>query len=315
MSNAPALSPDNPWDRFQLETETMCTRPASKWAAAAILAAATVASSLPAAAQLPAERLLFQPNLQTDLRPTLESPMTLGVRGKLQAPAPVWTRDGLWATRPERLWGLARAQAAGLPTWDPSTRAWYAWALGALVEVRPDGSLPVVLDSLPGHDFDLRAAQGLVVYRDPARDAIVLQRLDGAREQRVLLSGWRFFNPRFSPDGKRVVVSESRSQGGHLWLVPLEGGAPRDLGRGNEPAWHPDGKRIVFTRFENDGKRRTSSTLLSLDLRTGLTVRLAFSREPVLARPTISPDGSWIALADDDTGEVVLAPLPLKEGR
>ncbi|MGI5863705.1 MAG: TolB family protein [Myxococcales bacterium] len=278
------------------------------------LLAAVLLGALPAGAQSLQDRLVFHPNLQTDLRPTLEHPMRLGPRGELKAPEPVWTRSGLWATRPNRLWGLAKSEDAGLPVWDPTTNAWYAWSMGALVEVKPDGRLPVLLDPFPSRDFDIRAALGLVVYADPDTQQIVLQRLDGDRDKRVLLTG-NFFNPRFSPDGKKVVVSESRSQGGHIWLVPLRGDAPRDLGRGNQPSWHPDSQQVFFARFENDGRRHTSSSVFQLDLRAGSPRQLAVSRDPILTRPTISPDGSWIALADEQTGELLLARLPTAERR
>jgi Tol biopolymer transport system component len=143
----------------------------------------------------------------------------------------------------------------------------------------------------------------------------VLQRLDGSGQKRGLFSGHQFFNPRFSPDGSHVIVSESRAGGGHVWIVPTAGGKPRDLGRGNQPAWHPDGKRLLLTRFENDGYRHTSSSLFLLDLSNGTQKRLAKTHEHIILHPSFSPDGSWIAFAEERSGDVMLAPLPKAEAR
>lgn len=275
------------------------------------LAVATlVAAARPAFAQSAGRDLLVRPNLDTDLPATFEAPVVLarGVAGE-----PVWTRSGLWADRPESLWGLAQnVEDARPPVWDPSSDAWYAWALGALVQVRPDGGLPVVLESLPGHDFDIRASKGLVVYRDPSRDEIVLARLDGSADRRVLLSGFHFFNPRFSPDGSRVVVSQSRAEGGRLWLCSVDGSgeAPVDLGRGEQPSWSADGLRLVFLKVDHDGHRLTSSTLFTREVATGAERRVATTRAPLALQPRLSPDGRFVAFVEAETRALLLARLP-----
>src|ERR1700739_262961 len=58
------------------------------------------------------------------------------------------------------------------------------------------------------------------------------------------LHGLQIAVPRWSPDGKTIAVigglmSDQGSTGGDVWIVPAEGGAPRDLtqGRPTSPAW------------------------------------------------------------------------------
>lgn len=58
-------------------------------------------------------------------------------------------------------------------------------------------------------------------------------------------------NPRFSPDGKKVVYQSNRSGIPQLYLLPLDGGEPKQLttfknGAVN-PEWSKDGKAIIFT--------------------------------------------------------------------
>ncbi len=278
------------------------------------LLAAVLLGALPAGAQSIQDRLVFHPNLQTDLRPTLEHPMRLGARGELKAAEPVWTRSGLWATRPERLWGLAKTEASGQPVWDPSTNAWYAWSMGALVEVKPDGRLSVLLDPMPGWDFDIRAAQGLVVYRDPNKNVIVLRTLGPAGGERILLSGESYFEPRFSPNGRQIVVSDSSTTAGTLWLVTVATGEVRRLGSGHQPSWHPDSQSIFFMRFEDDGYRLTASRLYSHNLASNQRRLLAASKSILMTRPTVSPDGEGIAYYDEASSEVFVARLPNAEG-
>ena len=64
------------------------------------------------------------------------------------------------------------------------------------------------------------------------------------------------YAPAFSPDGSRLAfVTWNDTEGGHVWTVPVEGGAagaPLRLtqvpGQYANPAFSPDGKRIVFVK-------------------------------------------------------------------
>lgn len=59
--------------------------------------------------------------------------------------------------------------------------------------------------------------------------------------------------PRFSPDGKRVVFVSDRSGGDNLWVLSLDGKDTLQLTKGNtnlyvSPEWTPDGQYVVASR-------------------------------------------------------------------
>jgi dipeptidyl aminopeptidase/acylaminoacyl peptidase len=57
--------------------------------------------------------------------------------------------------------------------------------------------------------------------------------------------------PAISPDGSTVAFTSSRKEKAQLWLLPLDGGEPRQLtdlpqGVGGGAVWSPDGRKIAF---------------------------------------------------------------------
>lgn len=59
--------------------------------------------------------------------------------------------------------------------------------------------------------------------------------------------------PRFSPDGERIVFISDRSGDNNVWIMPATGGDPTQISKGIgsrflSPEWMPDGKYIVVSR-------------------------------------------------------------------
>jgi hypothetical protein len=250
-----------------------------------------------------------EPNLTQAQAASFARPYAVGFR-EVKAPRPMWAGGALFAERPKAFRGLARVDQAGFPAFDEATQAWYASADGSLVRADESGRLTVMTDDVQGRDLDVRAAKGLAVSREPG-DRIVLHAWRGGdRQQKVLLTGEYFFNPRLSPDGSRVLVAESRAGGGHMWLVETASGQAIDLGQGYDAAWHPDGQRVVFVRLQHDGEKVTASTVYLLDLSTRReTALLRAQGDTAPLAPAISPDGTLLAYATAGGGVVLIAPL------
>jgi dipeptidyl aminopeptidase/acylaminoacyl peptidase len=67
--------------------------------------------------------------------------------------------------------------------------------------------------------------------------------------------------PAISPDGSNVAFLSSRTEKPQLWLLPLDGGEPRQLtkleqGVGSGAVWSPDGSKIAFTAGPQDEPRK-----------------------------------------------------------
>ncbi|MDX1492687.1 MAG: amidohydrolase family protein [Longimicrobiales bacterium] len=68
------------------------------------------------------------------------------------------------------------------------------------------------------------------------------------------------YQPAWSPDGRSLAfVSWDDEEGGHLWRMPSNGGAPTRLtelpAAWSKPAWSPDGQRIVALRATARARR------------------------------------------------------------
>lgn len=124
---------------------------------------------------------------------------------------------------------------------------------------------------------------------------------DGTGE-RVLSEGE---NPRWSPDGTRLLVSEVddvTSEPRSIWIVDVGSGELTDLGQGFNPQWLPDGERISFRRMVDTPDGSFADAVYIMMLATGETVEFGTESESDVFW---APDGSSVLIAHD--GELTLA--------
>jgi Tol biopolymer transport system component len=137
--------------------------------------------------------------------------------------------------------------------------------------------------------------------------------LDGS-EERILLRGDGVYpavrGPAWSPDGRSIVfVRGTGGVAGELWVVPAEGGEPRQVAPdppgvfSDEPIFSADGRRIIHV-----SNRGGATNIWEVPVDGGAAVRLTTGSGPDES-PTIARNGNVAFLNSRWRNELFLHPL------
>ncbi len=133
------------------------------------------------------------------------------------------------------------------------------------------------------------------------------------RPQRVAASTRTDWGPDFSPDGKRITFTSTRSGSSEIWVCDADGSNPRQMTSMGGPLtgnsrWSPDGKTILF-----DSRREGSSDLYLVSGNGGSPRRLT-NGPGYAGQATWSRYGKWIYFTSNRTGRYEIYRMPAGGG-
>lgn len=129
---------------------------------------------------------------------------------------------------------------------------------------------------------------------------------DGTNDVDITPIPREHYQPKWSPDGQRIVLASDRTGNSEVYVIDPDGGKAANLtwnllAQDQSPCWSPDGKRIAFT-----SNRRGRFEIFVMDA-DGMNLRAATDGQGDCREPDWSPDGKWIAFSVARDGQTHLA--------
>ena len=144
--------------------------------------------------------------------------------------------------------------------------------------------------------LDVSPDGGTIVF-DYLGDLFTIPTAGGTATQ--LTSGMAFdAQPRFSPDGSRIVYTSDADGGQNIWIRSLDGSETKQVSKGDSnraesPEWMPDGDYVVAAMGDFRGRGLPKLKLFHVDGGSGIQPVSEPDNLKMLG-PAVSPDGRTI---------------------
>jgi Tol biopolymer transport system component len=178
--------------------------------------------------------------------------------------------------------------------------------------IDPPGE-PTRLTSGPGPDIQPTvSADGKIAFVNArSRTALLVLRLGTGEVREAFRASVPIWAPSFSPDGREIAFNRGEPNGEwHIWIVPAEGGAARQLTSGAlremYPRFTPDGASVLFNHWSPGPDR-----IWLVSRAGGPPVAVTPARDGDDSWADVSPDGRRIVFTrtEGNTDRIYLAEL------
>ncbi len=178
----------------------------------------------------------------------------------------------------------------------------------------------VTVPNVPSDTVEFKTSEGTWITLDVSPDGreIVFDLLGDIYKmpvtggEAVLLAGGLAYEvqPRFSPDGKKIIFTSDRGGGDNIWMMNADGTEPVQITKEDyrllcNPAWHPSGKYIVAKKHFTSERSMGAGEMWMYRVPEGgdgvqLTKRKNDQQDA--NEPVFSPDGKYLYWAEDMSG-------------
>ncbi|WP_132053379.1 amidohydrolase family protein [Pseudocnuella soli] len=124
---------------------------------------------------------------------------------------------------------------------------------------------------------------------------------------KVLRQGLPFeVQPRFSPDGKKILFTSDAGGGDNIWVMDRDGSNAKQITKEtfrllNNAAWSPDGQYIVARKHFTSGRSLGAGEIWMYHISGGGGIQLTARKndQQDVNEPVVSPDGRYVYFSED----------------
>lgn len=129
----------------------------------------------------------------------------------------------------------------------------------------------------------------------------------GGGDAKVLRSGlaWEV-QPRFSPDGSKILFTSDAGGGDNIWTMKPDGSDAKQLTKEkfrllNNPTWMPDGQYFIARKHFTSGRSLGAGEMWMYHITGGQGIQLTKRKndQQDVNEPAVSPDGRYVYFSED----------------